>query len=257
MKQRFLVIILLIIIAGAAFFGLRSQHKSTDSQNTTQATSSNAKQSAGTKDSFNKNQYSLTDPTSIWVIVNKVHPLQPKDYIPADLVIPSLPLRVPGNESMQMRQVTADALTKLFAGAKAADVPMMVSSGYRSYSYQVSLYGKYVQDEGQATADTQSARPGYSEHQTGLAVDVEPLDQQCDVDQCFGDLPAGKWLAANAYKYGFIIRYPSDKTSVTGYEYEPWHIRYVGVDLATEMHNKHIETLEEFFNVPGGTTYKS
>jgi len=131
----------------------------------------------------------------------------------------------------------------------------MVSSAYRSYSYQVSLYGKYVRDQGQSVADTQSARPGYSEHQTGLAVDVEPYDQQCDVEQCFADLPAGKWIAANAYKYGFIIRYTKDKTHVTGYEYEPWHVRYVGVELATEMHNQHIETLEEFFGLPAAPDY--
>lgn len=254
MKQRltFFIIIVLIIGAGVVFF---KRHDSKTEVQTTKSANTTSNTKTDNNSSFDKSRYSLTDPTSIWVVVNKKRPLQPKDYIPADLVTPNLPQRVPGNESMQMRKVTADALTQLFAAAKAAGAPMMISSGYRSYSYQVSLYGSYVSSEGQSVADTQSARPGYSEHQTGLAVDVEPLDGQCDVDQCFATTPAGKWLAANAYQYGFIIRYPNDKTSITGYEYEPWHVRYIGVDLATEMHNTGIETLEEFFGLGAAPGY--
>lgn len=131
----------------------------------------------------------------------------------------------------------------------------MLSSGYRSYNYQTSLYSNYVKNEGQTAADTQSARPGHSEHQTGLAADIEPASRNCEVDQCFATTPEGKWLAANAYTYGFIIRYPADKVDVTGYEYEPWHIRYIGAPLATELHNQGIETLEEFFGVSGGPSY--
>ncbi|HSW66342.1 MAG TPA: M15 family metallopeptidase [Bacillota bacterium] len=201
---------------------------------------------------FDKSKYSLTDPASIWVIVNKKHILNPKDYVPSDLVTPSLALRVPGNESMQMRKATADALTQLFDGAKTAGFNLMVASGYRSYTYQVNLYGGYVSSIGQTEADKTSARPGYSEHQTGLAVDVEATTRNCELDACFGATPEGKWVAENAYKYGFIIRYTEDKVGVTGYDFEPWHLRYVGADLATEMHSKGIKTLEEFFNVPGG-----
>ena len=156
---------------------------------------------------------------------------------------------------MQVRTDTAAALEALFAGAKAAGVPLMLSSGYRSYAYQTSLYNGYVAAHGQAQADTFSARPGYSEHQTGWAVDVEPLNQQCDVDQCFANLPEGKWVAAHAYEYGFIVRYTADKVGVTGYSYEPWHIRYVGKPLALELHQKGIETLEEFFGLPAVTGY--
>lgn len=169
--------------------------------------------------------------------------------------MPNIPLRVPGNESMQVRQLISPALEQMFADAKSAGVPMMLSSGYRSYSFQTSLYNGYVKSHGQAEADTFSARPGFSEHQTGLAVDVEPLDGSCDVSQCFADTPSGKWVAAHAYEYGFIMRYPSDKVAITGYMYEPWHFRYVGKELAAEMRKQGVETLEEFFGVTGGTTY--
>lgn len=248
-----------VVVLGAAGYGLLHHSNATKQASSTtpakQTTSSSSSKTTTTSDGFNKNQYSLTDPNSIWVVVNKQRPLNPKTFVPPDLVVPNVPLRVPGNETMEMQQVTATALESLFAAAKTSDAPMMVSSGYRSYTFQVSLYNGYVQSQGQATADTQSARPGFSEHQTGLAVDVEPLDQTCNVDQCFASTPAGIWLSANAYKYGFIIRYPQGLESVTGYEYEPWHIRYVGIPLATEMHKDGIQTLEQFFNLGSAPDY--
>jgi len=131
-----------------------------------------------------------------------------------------------------------------------------LQSGYRSYAFQSDLYNGYVRTQGLATADRQSARPGYSEHQTGLAADLGGTSAPgCNVAQCFANTIEGRWLADHAYEYGFIIRYPADKESITGYEYEPWHVRYVGVALAAEMHRRGIETLEEFFNVTGGTQY--
>lgn len=206
---------------------------------------------------FNKRQYSLTDPTSIWVIVNKKHPLDPIDYAPSDLVFPNVPLRVPGNESMQVRQVTAGALEQMFAAAKTEGLSLQVSSGYRSYIYQVNLYNGYVKADGQTQADQESARPGYSEHQTGLAVDLEPASRNCELQACFADTPEGKWLAANAYKYGFILRYTTADQPVAGYESEPWHYRYVGIPLATQMHDTNVPTLEQFFGVSGGASYSS
>jgi D-alanyl-D-alanine carboxypeptidase len=205
--------------------------------------------------SFDKTSYSTTDPASPWVVVNKQHPLQPKTYIPDDLVTPTVPLRVPGNESMQLRSTTAKALESMFAVAKTDNINLMISSGYRSYTYQVSLYGSYVSSMGQARADTQSARPGFSEHQTGQALDIEPTSRKCEVAQCFADTPEGKWLVANAYRYGFILRYTPADVAVTGYESEPWHYRYVGIPLATEMHKTGVATLEQFFGVSGGQNY--
>ncbi len=208
--------------------------------------------SASPTASFNKQQYSQSDPTSIWVVVNKQRPLQPKSYVPADLVTPDLPMRVGGQ---QLRQVTADAMAKMFAAAKAHGTPLRISSAYRSYSYQVNLYNGYVNSQGKAVADSQSARPGYSEHQTGLAADLSPADGSCSVAPCFASTPAGIWLAAHAYEYGFIIRYPDGHQATTGYIYEPWHVRYVGVVAATEMHTQGVPTLEEFFGLPAAPDY--
>lgn len=204
---------------------------------------------------FDKQRHSTTDPNSIWVIVNKQHPLQPKDYAPADLVFPKVPLRVPGNESMQLRSKAAAALERLVADAQTAGFKLMLASGYRSYNYQVGLYNGYVKSVGTAEADKTSARPGHSEHQTGLAADVEPASRNCELDQCFGDLPEGKWVAEHAHTYGFIIRYTKNDTATTGYEYEPWHLRYVGPELAAELTKQNVTTLEAFFGVSGGQSY--
>ena len=115
---------------------------------------------------------------------------------------------------------------------------MPLLSGYRSYYTQQYLYNSYVSTYGRESADTFSARPGHSEHQTGLAFDVGSIDDY------YGDTPAGIWLKENAHYYGFIIRYPKGKEHITGYKYEPWHIRYLGVDIATDIYNKGV-TLEE------------
>lgn len=175
--------------------------------------------------------------------------------MPADLVVPSTPLRVPGNESMQLRSEAAKALERMFAAANADGVQLMLSSGYRSYSYQTGLYNGYVKSNGAAAADNFSARPGHSEHQTGLAADIEPTSRHCELQACFAQTPEGQWLAKDAYKYGFILRYSDDQTSVTGYEPEPWHFRYVGVELAGQMHKVGTKTLEEFFGISGGPSY--
>jgi D-alanyl-D-alanine carboxypeptidase len=150
----------------------------------------------------------------------------------------------------------ATALEKMVQAAANQGVHLNLQSGYRSYSFQVSLYNGYVKQQGQADADRQSARPGYSEHQTGLAADLGGSTQpSCNVAQCFANTVEGKWLAANAYLYGFMIRYTTAKESITGYEDEPWHIRYVGTQLSTELHASGITTLEEFFGVSGGSAY--
>jgi D-alanyl-D-alanine carboxypeptidase len=246
-----LYIFFVLIIIG--FVWLHVDHASMPTKPKTTAAKTMPQQT----DSFNKDQYSLTDPTSIWVIVNKQHPLQPADYVPPDLTVPNVPLADPGAANMQMRAVTATALEQMFAGAKQQGINLRVVSAYRSYSYQQSLYNGYVASSGQAVADAESARAGYSEHQTGLSVDIGATDGICDLSQCFGSTPEGEWLAANSYEYGFILRYTADKEAITGYEYEPWHFRYVGTSLSEEMHKTGIQTLEEFFGVSGGTIYKA
>lgn len=200
-----------------------------------------------TVSAFNKTLYSTTDPGSLWVVVNKQHPLKPVSYQSPDL------MNISG-QSVSAKM--AASLQSLITDAKTQNTTFRVISGYRSYSYQTSLYNSYVAKDGQAAADTYSARPGYSEHQTGLVVDLGGT-HGCDVEQCFGNTPEGQWLAANCYRYGFIVRYVATKQSVTGYQAESWHIRYIGTVLVNEMRKQNVDTLEEFFGVSGGTTYGS
>lgn len=207
--------------------------------------------------SFDKNQYSLSDPTSLWIVVNKLRPLNPVNYVPPDLTVPNVPLNGSGGEErMHLRKDAASALESMFGGASQQGLRLMLVSGYRSYSYQTQLYNGYVAQYGQAGADQQSARPGYSEHQTGWAADLAPASGNCSIEQCFADTPEGKWLAANAYKYGFIIRYTTAKQPITGYENEPWHVRYIGTALSSEMHNQNVLTLEEFFDLAAAPDYQ-
>jgi len=251
------MLLLSVVIGGAVYwkFGLT---QNTSRASGTVATTSGASKQTAAAPSFDKTAHSLTDPTSIWIVVNKTRPLAPKTYTPANLVVPNIPLR--SNITSTEKYVSsamAGPLETMVAAAKQEGVHLDLESGYRSYSFQVTLYNSYVKQQGQAVADSQSARPGYSEHQTGLAADLGGTSNpSCNVEDCFSDTPEGKWLAANAYKYGFIIRYPADKVKVTGYIYEPWHIRYIGTDLSNELHNKGIETLEEFFGLPAAPDYK-
>ena len=134
------------------------------------------------------------------------------------------------------------ALLKLQRAARWAGYSMDLMSGYRSFETQEELYNDYVAVDGVEKADTYSAWPGHSEHQTGLAFDVGWVDLQ------FADTPAGRWLANHAHEYGFIIRYPEGKEDITGYQYEPWHIRYLGVELATKVHQSGL-CLEEYLGV--------
>ncbi|HKU18571.1 MAG TPA: M15 family metallopeptidase [Candidatus Saccharimonadales bacterium] len=206
---------------------------------------------------FNKQQYSLTDASSLWVVVNKKRPLNPLQYAPAHLVVPDIPLRsnITGDER-QVSSVMAPALETMVRAASTEGVHLNLQSGYRSYAFQTNLFNSYVQQSGLAAAEQASARPGHSEHQTGLAADLGGTSQPaCNVAACFADTVEGKWLVVNAYKYGFIIRYPADKVAVTGYEYEPWHVRYIGTALSTEMHDQGVETLEEFFGLGAAPSY--
>jgi D-alanyl-D-alanine carboxypeptidase len=203
---------------------------------------------------FDKKQYSLNDPSSIWAVVNKGRAL-PASYIPPDLLAPNVPLRLPATDpEMQIRSVAASHLQQMFNDAYRQDIHLMLSSGYRSYVLQKSVYGSYVSTQGQQSADSSSAKPGHSEHQTGLAIDVEPTDRTCEVELCFADTAEGKWLAKNAYKYGFIVRYQKGQENLSGYEYEPWHVRYVGIELAVQITQTR-QTLEQFFGLPAYTNY--
>lgn len=201
---------------------------------------------------FNKAAFSIDDPNSLWLVVNKTRPLNPMNFEPADLV----DVAVPHTWAPRMRAEAANAVVNMFAAATAeAGLTLASNSAYRSYDSQVSVYNQDVAANGQAFADTSTARPGTSEHQTGLTIDVGASSGNCSLSTCFGDTPEGIWLAANAWRFGFLLRYPADKTEVTGYAFEPWHYRYIGTDLAGEMHNTGTTTLEEFFGLPAAPNY--
>lgn len=199
---------------------------------------------SSTKLSFDKTLYSTSDPASPWIIVNKVAPI-PSSYSPADLTNVSI--------GGQLRKEANSNLNQLLKSSNEDKVVLKSISSYRSYSRQQTLYSNYVAKDGQIKADTYSARPGHSEHQTGWAIDFGSTS--CDLQECFGNTEAGKWLANNSYRFGFILRYPIDKEPITGYQYEPWHYRYVGVELAKELFETKL-TMEEFFDqVPAKQPY--
>ena len=190
--------------------------------------------------------YDITSASSLQVVVNKHRQLNPATYVPGQLV------RVQGE---QLRAQAADAYKQLAKAAKAGGVNIMPISGYRSYSQQASLYDSYVTQYGQATADSIAARPGFSEHQTGLAMDIGNASGTCALQACFANTPAGQWAAEHGWEHGFIIRYPAGAGATTGYTYEPWHLRYVGRAIAEDMRNRGIATLEAYFGLEAAPDY--
>lgn len=179
------------------------------------------------------------DPTSPLVLVNEHHPLRPRDYVPRELVA------VDGSGARMVPEAAA-ALEKLLAAARDDGHALIVESAYRSYDYQVGLFRRYTAMYGEAYASRISARPGTSEHQLGLSADIGVASGQCSLKACLATLPAGKWTAAHAAEYGFIIRYPQDRQEITGYNFEPWHVRYVGVPAAQAMRRQGIDTFEQY-----------
>ncbi len=200
---------------------------------------------------FDRAAHSLDDPNSIWVVSNKQRQLAPADFAPTDL---DMPAGVENEFAQPLREPAARATETLIAAASAAGHNVRVISAYRDYGTQVALYDGYVARDGQAAADTYSARPGHSEHQTGLVIDLDDFGE-CYLSACFGDTAAGLWLAEHAAEHGFIVRYPVGKEAVTGFVPEPWHFRFVGPELAQEMQRTGITTLEEFFGLPAAPGY--
>ncbi len=187
-------------------------------------------------------------PSSITVLVNRLYPL-PSTYIPSSLVVPNVKFNFSYlSDKRKRRKVAADALEKLFEGGKKKNIELYGVSGYRSYARQKEIYDRNIASRGQSATDAVSAKPGSSEHQTGLTIDVSAKSVNFRLDQSFGDTKEGKWLAENAHLYGFIIRYPYGKSSITGYSYEPWHIRFVGKTVATYLYENNL-TLEEYYGV--------
>jgi D-alanyl-D-alanine carboxypeptidase len=196
--------------------------------------------------------YSLTAPASVWVVVDKLRPLAPKTYVPPDLVV--VPVR--HTNPPELRRVAATALVSMFAASGRAALPLASNSAYRSFATQTTVYAQDLHAHGRAAADGLTARPGYSEHQTGLAIDIGPASGRCALSACFAGTPEGKWLAVNAWRYGFILRYPKGLTAITGYDFEPWHYRFVGRPLAARMHALRTPTLEQYFGLGAAPSYR-
>lgn len=184
---------------------------------------------------------------SNYIVVNRQNPVD-EDFIPDSLVVPDVPFTFNGfHEKRQLVEVAGRALEELFAQADQQGVNFKAVSGYRSYQRQKQIFNANVSEKGLTEASRVSARPGQSEHQTGLAIDISSASVGYDLIEELGDTIEGKWLEQNAYKSGFIIRYPKEKEDITGYMYEPWHIRYVGKELATYLYVNDF-VLEDVFN---------
>ena len=201
---------------------------------------------------FDETQYSLTEADSIWVIANKKNPLNPLKYVPAELV------KISKNNPyrLQLAKPAGVALVHLMNAAKTAGAGnITIASGYRSFTRQTAVHADAVRKWGLSAGEKLAARPGFSEHQTGLAVGIYEPTQGCRIYTCFGKTKAGSWVKKNAWKYGFIVRYPDGESATTGYQYEPWHLRFVGVELTTEMHNQGVTVLEKFWNYKPAPKY--
>lgn len=182
------------------------------------------------------------NPNAIDVVVNKKRCFSPVNFVPGDLT---------GFNGFVVSAKMVPDLTALFNAAAAAGVPLSLTSSYRSYSNQVETYNTWVRVNGStAAADTVSARPGYSEHQTGLAFDLSAGG--CSLE-CFRSSAQYQWMLTNAATYGFIERYPPGLESITGYSPEAWHWRYVGPATAQQMKSKNVKTLEQLWGLPGGS----
>ena len=188
---------------------------------------------------FYDNPKEVKDLNNLTVLVNKYNYL-PKNYVPNNLVS----LDQYAKKGISLNSVAYDNFKKMANDAyKEDNLKLRIVSSYRSFKYQENLYNKYLKYETQEIVDTYSARAGFSEHQTGLAIDI---DNEMLSYNKFHLTQEFTWMMKNAYKYGFILRYPLGKEKITGYKYEPWHYRYVGKKISTYIHNHNI-TYEEYY----------
>lgn len=254
MKKIFFVILGIILLSGATYFADKVFFKTYSNAQTspehkitkkTPIKKSVSTKKDNTETTTQKKDY--TDTSSYILLVNKTHKLS-SDYTPADLRTPKVRfISYAASNVRKMRSTAADALEALFSAAKEDRITLLAVSCYRPYSYQEEVYTAKLRKDGKAEADKYVAEPGSSEHQTGLAMDLLSTEYT-ELDAGFAKTKAYVWLKENCAKYGFIIRYPSEKVSVTKYDFEPWHIRYVGTAAAQSIVQKGI-TLEEYLGV--------
>lgn len=195
----------------------------------------------------------LGDPTRVWVVINKTRPYDPVDYWPAGMIFPE---GVRSLEGGSLRADASAALTSMVTAAREAGVgEIALLSAFRSFPSQTATYGRHVAARGVEGADLVSARPGYSEHQSGLAGDVVACAGPCGSLDDLAGTPQGQWVEERSWEYGWIVRYVEGTTDITGYLPEPWHLRYIGPELARAYHDGGWSTLEEFFGLPAAPGY--
>lgn len=183
----------------------------------------------------------VSSPATLTVVINKKHCIEPQSWTPQNLTLV---------EGFLVRQEMAEQLASLFSTLRSTGADITLTSAFRSYDNQVLTYNEGVSIAGNtASADSTRARPGYSEHQTGLAIDVKAGN--CALE-CFATTHAYTWLQTHAAEYGFIERYQQGMTLITGYSAEPWHWRYVGRTVALDMKAKNLKTLEAYYDITGG-----
>lgn len=189
--------------------------------------------------------YDTTSDDSLYRIVNEDHPIG-EEYVPDNLVTLDSS-RITVSNVYSLREDAYNDLLEMYDAASLAGLKMRIISGYRSYSEQVTLYEYYKKENGEAWAEEIDDKPGLSEHQLGLCVDIGIANGNCDLNACFADTSLYTWLKENAYKYGYIERYPENKQDITGVIYSPWHYRYIGKELAKKVYDSGL-TLEEYFS---------
>lgn len=250
----------LVMVASACTEGECPAQSPTDEKRTAQETdpeldpspgSGQRSDTAESPDSEPVSQASQ-DPNSVHVLVNKQQPLDPLDYAPEDLREVDAPREF---SEAPLRAEAAGAYEELYAAAAEEGIDLWVTTAYREFDFQQALYEQRFFEDGATAADRVSARPGYSEHQTGLAVDVADLeDRECYLRACFGESEQGRWLSERSAEFGFVIRYPEDAEEITGFQYEPWHLRYVGEETARDVAQRGV-TLEEYWDEPPAPDY--
>ncbi len=189
----------------------------------------------------------ISDPEDPLVLVNKERSL-PSDFIPKDLIVPNIPFSFQEDlPKKKLKRIAAYAIENLFAAAADIGLKLVGISGYRSYQRQQSIFTVNSAKKGDFLANQYSAKPGHSEHQTGLAMDVSSASVDYRLITEFGETKEGEWLKENAANFGFIIRYPQGKEDITGYQYEPWHLRYIGIKHAIKISKNNL-TLEDYLS---------
>ncbi|WP_322526615.1 M15 family metallopeptidase [Marinococcus luteus] len=217
-----------------------------DAEEETEEAESDEQSDAGENPPERGEDGDLENPSATDALINREYHL-PSDYEPENLVIPDVAFPFEGEpQKKYMREEAAAQLESMFTDAEEEEIELSAVSGYRSYDRQESIFAANAEEDGEEEANKYSARAGESEHQSGLAMDVSTSSVGYSLTTDLGDTEEGEWLEENAHEYGFVIRYPEDKTDITGYQYEPWHVRYVGEDLAGTLHENDW-VLEEYY----------